>query len=151
MDDETAVSPIIGVLLMVAVTTILAATLFFVVRGIGDQPNQVPRVAFTRNDLNGQLTVVQAQEPVDLADIEVRLERGGRFAINAAATSSSTLLPDGVFVPISSTRGTFLRSGDQINFCGATTPQPAEVVLRTLRTDVVLVYQERFNYMPQCA
>ncbi len=46
-DDEKAVSPVIGVILMVAITVILAAVIGTFVLGLGDQvQNTTPRAQF---------------------------------------------------------------------------------------------------------
>ncbi|MFC7212451.1 type IV pilin [Natronoarchaeum sp. GCM10025321] len=42
-DDERAVSPVIGVILMVAITVILAAVIGAFVIGIGDDQQEVPQ------------------------------------------------------------------------------------------------------------
>jgi len=46
-DDDDAVSPVIGVILMVAITVILAAVIASFVLGLGDQNNPAPTVDFT--------------------------------------------------------------------------------------------------------
>jgi flagellin-like protein len=46
-DDEQAVSPVIGVILMVAITVILAAVIGTFVLGLGDQvQNTTPQASF---------------------------------------------------------------------------------------------------------
>ncbi|MFC7115835.1 type IV pilin [Natronoarchaeum sp. GCM10025703] len=45
-DDERAVSPVIGVILMVAITVILAAVIGAFVIGIGDDQQEVPTASF---------------------------------------------------------------------------------------------------------
>ena len=149
--DEEAVSPVMGVLLTVVITVTLAAVVFVVVRGIGDQPGSNARIAIARNDLTGRLTILQAQDVVDRADIQVRLQGGGHFALNGPASLGSTDLPDGAYVALTATRGTAITAGDYIEFCGASTPEPVQVTLRVLRPTGVVVYNEDFNYMAQCA
>lgn len=59
MNDE-AVSPVIAVILMVAITVVLAATVFVLVSDIGNQTGPGPAIAF-HQDLNaGNLTVTSA-------------------------------------------------------------------------------------------
>ena len=43
LDDESGVSPVIGVILMVAITVILAAVIGTFVLGLGDSLNQAPQ------------------------------------------------------------------------------------------------------------
>ncbi|MFC6755724.1 MULTISPECIES: type IV pilin N-terminal domain-containing protein [Haloarcula] len=50
-NDDKAVSPVIGVILMVAITVILAAVIATFVLGLGDSlSNQAPQASFTCND-----------------------------------------------------------------------------------------------------
>lgn len=52
--DERAVSPVIGVILMVAITVILAAVLGTFVLGLGEQkPSQAPQASFEYDLSNG--------------------------------------------------------------------------------------------------
>ena len=44
--DDNAVSPVIGVILMVAITVILAAVIASFVLGLGDQNNPAPTADF---------------------------------------------------------------------------------------------------------
>ncbi len=46
LNDDDAVSPVIGVILMVAITVILAAVIASFVLGLGDQNNPAPTVGF---------------------------------------------------------------------------------------------------------
>jgi flagellin-like protein len=55
--DTSAVSPVIAVILMVAITVVLAATVFVLVSDIGSNPPP-PRVTFDKAD--GNLTVISA-------------------------------------------------------------------------------------------
>ncbi|WP_254274022.1 type IV pilin [Haloarcula marina] len=63
-DDDDAVSPVIGVILMVAITVILAAVIATFVLGLGDQvSNTAPQASFSfdfENDASGDdsLTIV---------------------------------------------------------------------------------------------
>lgn len=54
--DERAVSPVIAVILMVAITVVLAATVFVLVSDIGTQPAG-PQVSFVRDNAAKSLTV----------------------------------------------------------------------------------------------
>ncbi|WP_181692455.1 type IV pilin [Natronomonas sp. LN261] len=46
-EDERGVSPVIGVILMVAITVILAAVIGTFVLGLGDQTSSAPQASFT--------------------------------------------------------------------------------------------------------
>jgi len=56
LTSEDAVSPVIGVILMVAITVILAAVIATFVLGLGDSlSNQAPQASFTCNETGGLL------------------------------------------------------------------------------------------------
>lgn len=96
LTDDTAVSPVIGVILMVAITVILAAVVGSFALGIPDQAKTettVPQTSFTfeydsssgtsGDDLNdgsesvGELTItLESGETVEPADIEIQDDDG---------------------------------------------------------------------------
>jgi flagellin-like protein len=58
-DDDDAVSPVIGVILMVAITVILAAVIATFVLGLGDQvSNTAPQASFSFDYEGSTLTIV---------------------------------------------------------------------------------------------
>lgn len=56
-DNERGVSPVIGVILMVAITVILAAVIGAFVLGLGDQVSEQPPTAQVGFDFNGNTSV----------------------------------------------------------------------------------------------
>ncbi|WP_435359519.1 type IV pilin [Haloarchaeobius sp. DFWS5] len=56
--EDDAVSPVIGVILMVAITVILAAVIGAFVLNIGGSQEQVPQASFTWENNSGQLDIV---------------------------------------------------------------------------------------------
>ena len=61
-DKEDAVSAVIGVILMVAITVAIAATVYVYVSGmIGTSPQSAPNVQFVKDDVNDKLTVASAE------------------------------------------------------------------------------------------
>jgi flagellin-like protein len=56
ISDDDAVSPVIGVILMVAITVILAAVIGAFVLGIGGNQNVAPQVTFDVEETDTQLT-----------------------------------------------------------------------------------------------
>jgi FlaG/FlaF family flagellin (archaellin) len=60
-DKDDAVSAVIGVILMVAITVAIAATVYVYVSGmIGSSPTQTPSVQFVKDDVANKLTVASA-------------------------------------------------------------------------------------------
>ena len=60
--DEDGVSPVIGVILMVAITVVLGAVVFILASDIGADPNQAPAMSFNKDESNDRLQVVSAGE-----------------------------------------------------------------------------------------
>jgi len=93
-DDDRAVSPVIGVILMVAITVILAAVIGTFVLGLGDQvQNTTPRASFgfdagTQDvDNNTVKTVTVTHESGDSiaeSDLSVQVNGGQAFEANSA-------------------------------------------------------------------
>jgi flagellin-like protein len=72
-DDDSAVSPVIGVILMVAITVILAAVIASFVLGLGDNTDDVqPNIQFDANyDINASGGDNVTTINVDTADADV--------------------------------------------------------------------------------
>ncbi|NHN41233.1 type IV pilin [Halorubellus sp. JP-L1] len=70
--DEDAVSPVIGVILMVAITVILAAVIGAFVLGIGGSQEKVPQASFSYNaDASNTLEVThEGGDEIDASRIE---------------------------------------------------------------------------------
>ena len=78
-DDERGVSPVIGVILMVAITVILAAVIGTFVLGLGENVESAPQASFdfsyneTAN--NGTVTIEhRGGDTIDGSNVEVRLD-----------------------------------------------------------------------------
>lgn len=109
INDERAVSPVIGVILMVAITVILAAVIGTFVLGLGDQVQQTtPRASFGFDQTTGSpnadvdsVTEVTAThesgDTISESDIKVTVE--GNPAVNVdystANNATSTLWDSG--------------------------------------------------------
>jgi flagellin-like protein len=74
-DDERAVSPVIGVILMVAITVILAAVIGTFVLGLGDQIQATtPQASFGFDTADGQTNVTithQSGDTIQAADLNI--------------------------------------------------------------------------------
>lgn len=68
MHDE-AVSPVIGVILMVAITVVLAAVVFVLVQDLGDDTEGAPQVTFLKD--GSDYTVASADDGLDWGDFTV--------------------------------------------------------------------------------
>lgn len=93
VQDDDAVSPVIGVILMVAITVILAAVIATFVLGLGDSlSSQAPQASFSCEDGNVTMT---AGEELDPSTITV--ENGGEVsAPGSNYTAGDTVADSGV-------------------------------------------------------
>ncbi|ELZ82517.1 flagellin-like protein [Haloferax elongans ATCC BAA-1513] len=97
--DDDAVSPVIGVILMVAITVILAAVIGTFVLGLGDQVSQTaPQASFsfdyTDNGATDNLTVTHDSGEAINAD-NVNLTAGSSFtAITGSGSGTSLTFTD---------------------------------------------------------
>jgi flagellin-like protein len=70
--DERAVSAVIGVILMVAITVAIAATVYVYVSGmIGGTKNQTPNVACTTDSTANKVTIATADANIKWDDITI--------------------------------------------------------------------------------
>ena len=75
--DDRAVSPVIGVILMVAITVILAAVIGTFVLGLGDQlGDTAPQASFTIDGENGSVINVTKTggQTIDSADLTLSID-----------------------------------------------------------------------------
>jgi flagellin-like protein len=87
LTDDDAVSPVIGVILMVAITVILAAVIASFVLGLGDSQETAPNVSFNfdYDESDGNLTVTKSGgDAIDGNNVYIR----GANASGANAWSS---------------------------------------------------------------
>ena len=72
VESEEGVSAVIGVILMVAITVAIAATVYVYVSGMmGGAAEKAPTVTFTKDESLDTLTVVQADSGIDWSDISM--------------------------------------------------------------------------------
>jgi flagellin-like protein len=69
--DDEAVSPVIGVILMVAITVVLAAVVFVMVNNLGDQAEPAPPMSFSRDVSNSEVMLVRGPTGLDWSHITV--------------------------------------------------------------------------------
>lgn len=66
-----AVSPVIGVILMVAITVVLAAVVFVLVNGLSETGEEAPRVTFQKDQEAGQVWVLKTPAGLDWSEFTV--------------------------------------------------------------------------------
>ena len=126
LHDKEAVSAVIGVILMVAITVAIAATVFVYVNGmVSDNPDIVPSVQIMQDKSKNQLQVISV-DPISLnwEDFFISWDTSanGYFSPNMAPLNNNDLFPH-----------QSLLAGDFIIFDG-----PAEVTIRHVPTNTLV-------------
>jgi len=134
-DDERAVSPVIGVILMVAITVILAAVIGTFVLGLGDQVESAPQASFnfdveTDSSASGDVLSIthRGGDNIDASDIEVRI--GGQAVGEDSAYWDGSSTQSSISDTLGTDDDTF-NAGDSIGVdLGAfsTAPEPGDSV-----------------------
>ncbi|ELZ97981.1 hypothetical protein C440_01998 [Haloferax mucosum ATCC BAA-1512] len=102
LTDSRAVSPVIGVILMVAITVILAAVIGTFVLGLGDQVgNTAPQASFSF-DYDGANTVTITHESGDAIDTDLVSVTGNGVGSVGSWTDDTINAGDSVDVTTSS-------------------------------------------------
>ena len=103
--EQRAVSPVIGVILMVAIVVILAAVIGFFVLGLGSEQNTTPQASFSF-DRSGGNVIITHDGGDTLQNANVRVLVGG---IASAATWSATPITAGTSTTVAATTGQEVR------------------------------------------
>jgi len=76
LEEERGVSPVIGVILMVAITVILAAVIGTFVLGLGDSLQQAPQAQLDAEEASGDDLVISHNggDAIPLGEIEVKFD-----------------------------------------------------------------------------
>ncbi len=123
--NDEAVSPVIGVILMVAITVVLAAVVFVLVSNLSEGADAKPQVAFTKNEngaaFGGSLTVASITNgPIEWDTVVIGGE-AGPCTVTSASTGTKP------------TTNAEMQAGDQIN-C----PDFGSVTVSETSTDTLL-------------
>ncbi len=69
--DKAGVSPIIAIILMVAITVVLAATIYVWVSGMGKTGTSTPNLSATINNADNKIIITSAEAGLDWQDIKM--------------------------------------------------------------------------------
>ena len=99
IDGEEAVSAVIGVILMVAITVAIAATVYVYVSGMmGGGSSATPTMAMNVDNANDKFTVVSAEVDVSWSDVKIKSDTTGGLTANGGTNTSLTA---GVYIECS--------------------------------------------------
>lgn len=133
--DEEAVSPVVGVILMVAITVVLAAVVFVLVNNLGKGSEKAPDMGFQVDNTARTIKVVKAPVGNDAIDYGTGLSFGGTCgATPVTDLNGAAYVGDGTEQ---------VNAGDVIQVDTAAT-FPCEVTLTHLGTGT-LVYTASFS------
>lgn len=117
---DDAVSPVIAVILMVAITVVLAATVFVLVQDLSGKQSVAPSVNFQVNDSLDRIEVVSASTTADWNRLEISTNQSTvNFTRNAdvAAATGTAVRPNNTWIDITSTVLS-MNAGDFLDLCG---------------------------------
>lgn len=90
-NDDSAVSPVIGVILMVAITVILAAVIGTFVLGLGSNVQSVPSAQFSFDYGGGDVTVTHdGGDSIEASALSVSDDGGGSTEWSTASVTTVT-------------------------------------------------------------
>lgn len=85
-NNEEAVSAVIGVILMVAITVAIAATVYVYVSGMmGGGQESTPTIAFNADNSNDRFTIVSAGVETAWTDVQIKSDVACSLAANGGA------------------------------------------------------------------
>lgn len=89
LDEERGVSPVIGVILMVAITVILAAVIGTFVLGLGDSLEQAPQATLGADVNSSNETIISHNGGDGLATADIRIVVGGSTSVDGTTATLS--------------------------------------------------------------
>ena len=93
--DDRAVSPVIGVILMVAIVVILAAVIGFFVLGLGSEQNSAPQASFSFSSGGSTTTITHdGGDTLQAANVQIvgaTVVADGAFPASISAGDSATV------------------------------------------------------------
>lgn len=130
-EADEAVSPVIGVILMVAITVVLAAVVFVLVSDLGDTGDSAPELGFTRDEQDDELTVSKADPGLNWTEFEIRASEAVEYTVNGANTNGLTANTAETVASVD------VQGGDVFAFCGGVTGTGVA------KTDVTIVIRHK--------
>lgn len=117
-NDTQAVSPIIAVILMVAITVVLAATVFVLVSDIGNNVN-APNGVLNANkeEDTDRVSIVSVGDGLDWTNYQFSTNQNVRFKLNAEVVATDTSSSANTWTTASSTSDV-IQPGEFIDVCG---------------------------------
>jgi len=109
--DKAGVSPIIAIILMVAITVVLAATIYVWVSGFGGSGSKTPAISCSVDNTNNKIVVTSADPGIAWHDISIKTDTTGA-TINGTLVGTSWKKVDNTIIPGGSTAE--VSAGDEL-------------------------------------
>ena len=150
-EPTEAVSPVIGVILMVAITVVLAAVVFVLVSNLSKSGQKAPDVAFSTDETRDRITIVTAQNELNYDDFEFKASQSVAFSRNSNPTSAGPTI-GGTYRTMATSGTEEFKGGDYIDFCGlggtnVNTPTTFQIRHKDSNT---VVYETTLNTIDAC-
>ncbi len=124
---DDAVSPIVGTMLLVAITVVLGAAIWIIVANLSkDGPSSAPNVLLVQDERQGHLTSPTTNVYADWSHIRLISSADAHFALNGVASLSSRALPADQAVAASLGYDR-VDASDYLDFCVVGVSGPATV------------------------
>ena len=119
--NDEAVSPVIGVILMVAITVVLAAVVFVLVSNLGKGTESAPNLGATSDDTNNKIQINTAPNGLTWDKFDLKADKAIVSYLNAAAAGGAggTDLVANTATDAGTSSQT-VSGGDYFAFCGGT-------------------------------
>jgi flagellin-like protein len=157
--NDEAVSPVIGVILMVAITVVLAAVVFVLVSNLGKGSEKAPNISFSKDETGDKISVISADAGLLLSHFSIKASAAGDCGYNAAVSGDDDLTT--AYKPIETATGgcsgaadatladADLNGGDSFAFCATATLTDVTVQFRHEDSNT-LVYETTFTSLLAC-
>jgi archaeal type IV pilus assembly protein PilA len=146
--DDEAVSPVIGVILMVAITVVLAAVVFVLVNNLGEGAESAPVISFTKSESADSLSIVTASGGADWGRLSITLNAAGKVHDEEIAQSTDgTAATANTAMDIPGHTGAVL-AGQSLYFC-LTAAGPLTVTIVDVNANQIVTTQS-FNSVDAC-
>ena len=151
---DAAVSPLIATLLMVAITIVLSAVVYFFARELEEPPKGAPVATFQPQDDRGLLVMLRIDGDGQWSDFSIRLDQVGDLGLNSMPSGADALPAAGEWYPIAGGTGGptdhDVRNGETITLCVDGGPLP-NVDVRIRHEDTKrLLLEHTFPELPSC-
>lgn len=115
---DDAVSPVIAVILMVAITVVLAATVFVLVSDIGSNQKSGPTVSLRTDETNDRVIVDSGASNADWQRIQVKVNLASRFLLNGdPIATTGTALAANTWSGNLAAAQDLMSAGEFVGFC----------------------------------